>query len=118
MNYYFPFLFVAALYTLNPVTLSLYPKFAMAPATFRITVMAPRNAANRLVCFQVDGPELRKSCMSLDGENSQRVWSVYWELRTSGEYVAEATLTRMEDGKTKTYVDRQPFRVIGMDAEP
>lgn len=110
---------IGAMFTLNPLTLSLYPPVSMAPATVRITVLAPRNPGNRLLCWQVDGPEFRKSCRSLDGENAPRVWSVYWNLRTSGEYVAEAVLTRVTEGKTQTYRETQPFRVVGgFDTEP
>ena len=113
------FLFVAALYALpGPLTLTIYPYFSNSPATFRVTVMAPRHAGNRLVCWSVDGPEFRKSCHSLDGENAQKVWTVYWSLRTAGDYVAEAVLTRVEDGQTRTYKDSHPFRVIGFELEP
>lgn len=108
-----PFLLIFALFTLNPVTISVYPQFAMTPATFRVTVLVPRHVENRLMCYSVDGPELRRSCISLDGEHSQRVWTSYWELRTSGDYVANAELTRVHLGKTERHTDRQPFRVIG-----
>lgn len=109
-----PFLFVAAL-TLNPVTLSLYPQLAHAPATFRLTVMVPRHAENRQICYSVDGPELKRSCLTLNGAEDRRVWTVYWSLRTAGEYEAVATLTRIEAGRERLYVDRRPFRVIGME---
>lgn len=110
-----PFLFIAALFTLNPVTLSVYPAFALQPATFRITVLAPRHAANRRLCFGYDGPELKQSCLDLDGANDRRVWTVYWDLRTGGEYEAVALLTRVQDGQTKQYRDARPFRVIGIE---
>jgi hypothetical protein len=113
-----PWIFIAALYALPaPVTVSVYPTFGMPPAMFRITVLAPRHAENRLLCFAADGPELRRSCQTLHGEASQRVWTVYWTVRTPGAYVAEAILTRMEDGRARIYVSREPFRVVG-DVEP
>lgn len=111
----FPFLFIAAFYVLNPVTVSLYPPFAMSPATFRITVMVPRHAQNRQLCYAIDGPEMKKSCIQLDGESSQKVWTVYWDLRTAGEYEASAVLTRMTDGRERTYRDSHPFRVLGYE---
>lgn len=111
----FPFLFVAALYTLHPTTISVYPAVAMAPATFRITVLVPRHLENRQICFGVDGPELKRSCVQLDGFNARRSWTVYWELRGSGEYMASAVLTRMTDGREKTFRNEQPFRVLGME---
>ena len=108
-----PFLFIAALFTLNPVTVDVYPPFGMAPASFRIRVMAPRHAANRAICYGVEGPELKRSCFTLEGAQAQRIWTVFWELRAPGEYEASATLTRIEDGREKYYRARRPFQVIG-----
>jgi hypothetical protein len=110
-----PLLLVFALFTLNPITISVYPQFAMTPATFRITVLVPRHAENRNLCFGVSGPEDKKSCLSLDGEQARRTWTVYWTLRGSGEYEAVADLTRNEAGQIRHYVERQPFRVIGYE---
>lgn len=109
------FLFVAALYTLNPVTISIYPQFAMSPATFRITVMVPRHLENRQICYSVDGPEFKKSCVSLDGWQARRTWTVFWDLRTGGEYEAVAVLTRITEGRTEQFRSQQPFRVIGIE---
>ncbi len=115
---YFPFLFVAALYSLNPVTLSIHPPASMAPATFRITVLVPRHLDNRKICYGVDGPELKNSCFTLDGWQARRTWTVYWSLRVAGEYEATADLLRIEGGKEKHYVQRQAFRVVGFEPEP
>lgn len=109
-----PFLFVAAMFTLNPVTVSVYPSFAMVhAASFRITVMVPRHLDNRHLCFGVTGPEDKKSCLTLDGFQARKTWTVYWTLRTAGEYQAMADLTRIEAGNERHYVSQQPFRVIG-----
>lgn len=110
---WFPFLFVAALYTLHPVTISVYPHFAMSPATFRITVLVPRHPQSRRICFGVDGPELKKSCEDLAGWESRKSWTVYWSLRSPGDYEATAILTRNEQGRDKQYRSVQPFRVLG-----
>lgn len=107
------FVFIAALYTLNPLTISVYPPVSMAPATIRITVMVPRHVANRWLCFGVDGPELKRSCLELDGEASRKVWTVYWAFRSVGTYEASAVLTRLVDGRVTHVADRQPFQVIG-----
>jgi hypothetical protein len=114
MNWH-PFLLIFALYSLNPVTISVYPHFAMQPATFRITVLVPRHVDNRKLCYAVTGPEEKRSCLSLDGWQARRTWTVYWELRTAGEYEATATLTRMVDGREQRHVQAQPFRVIGIE---
>jgi hypothetical protein len=108
-----PLLLIFALYTLNPITISVYPAFAMQPATFRITVMVPRHFENRHLCYGVTGPEDKKSCLSLDSWQSRRTWTVYWSLRTAGEYEAIATVTRRDAGRERSYIARQPFRVIG-----
>lgn len=110
------FVFIAALYSLNPVTISVYPPVAThTAATFRITTMVPRHFDNRNVCFGVDGPELKRSCFTLDGWQSRRTWTVYWTLESAGEYLASADLTRIEGGKEKHYASSQPFRVIGFE---
>jgi len=108
-------LFVAALYTLNPVTISIYPPASMAPATVRITVLVPRHLDNREVCYGFSGPEDKKSCLTLDGWQARRTWTVYWPIRTAGEYLAEATLTRVTEGKTQTYRQPAAFRVLGFE---
>lgn len=115
-----PFLFVAALYTLNPVTLTVYPPFGLPPATFRITVLTPRHADNRNLCISFadvddDRAPIRRSCQSMAGDLERRVRTVYWDVRSAGEYVAVADLTRMEQGRETHYVQRQPFRVLGVE---
>lgn len=110
-----PLLFVAALYFLNPLTLSVYPQLSGSPATFRFLVIVPRDATNRHLCYGYsrDGLDDRKSCLSLDGAKAKRAYWTYWHIRTAGEYTATAILTRMEDGREKTYASHQPFRVVG-----
>ena len=111
-----PFLFIAALFFVpNPVTLDVYPPVAMAPATFRFRVIAPRHIDNRVICWGYDGPQLKRSCLTLDGQYDRRVWTVYWDLRVGGEYEASAMLTRVEDGRVKRYSDARYFRVIGLE---
>jgi hypothetical protein len=111
-----PFLLIAALYASVPaVTISIAPPFSLAPATFRITVIVPRHPDNRKICFSVEGPEMKRSCEDLPGFEARRTWTVYWSLRTAGEYQAEAELTRMESGKAQHYRDVRSFRVLGME---
>jgi hypothetical protein len=113
-----PFLFIAALYTLTPVTLTVHPRVGMAPSTFRVTVIVPRHFDNRRICFGYSGNEDRKSCLDLEGWTSRRTWTVYYDIRTAGEYVAEAILTRVTDGREETFQQSQPFRVVGFEVEP
>jgi len=120
-----PLLFVAAMYAFwgEPVTLSVYPAVSMSPAAFRLLVIVPRHTDNRNLCIAYSlatdpMTPIRRSCHSMSGEQERRVRTIYWELREAGAYDAVATLTRMADGRAQTYVDRQPFRVIGFEAEP
>lgn len=108
-----PFLFIAAFFTLTPVTLSIYPPVSMAPATFRIRTIIDRHEANRTLCVAYEGPEYKRSCFPIDGAQSARVFQSYWNLRVSGEYEAVADLTRMEAGTERHYVERHAFRVLG-----
>lgn len=115
-----PLLLVFALFTLNPVTISVYPHVSGSPATFRMTVLTPRHAANRSLCLSYHlqiAPEIpiRRSCHTMAGDTERRVRTVYWDVRESGEFEASAILTRMEDGREKTYRSTQPFRVIGLE---
>jgi hypothetical protein len=110
------FLLVGAMWFLpSPLSLSVYPAFGMAPATFRFLVIVPRDARNRQLCYGYSGSEDRKSCVQLDGDQARRTYTAYWSLRTAGEYQAVATVTRNEGGQIKSYVETQPFRVLGVE---
>ena len=117
-----PFLFIAAMYALMPATVSLsvYPSVSMSPAMFRVLVIVPRHGENRNLCVSYalsTDPmvPIRRSCQSMAGEQERRVRTIYWDVREAGEYDAVATLTRVTDGRTQEFVDRQPFRVVGME---
>jgi hypothetical protein len=116
-----PFLFVAALFALHPVTVSVYPTVSLAQhATFRLTVMAPRHEDNRELClgYRHPGPLepwQRRSCQSMDGIHATRTRTVYWDVRMSGEFEAVADLKRIEAGREKHYIDSRPFRVVGIE---
>src|SRR5689334_2113840 len=102
-----PFLFVAALYALMPapVTLFIRPTFSMAPASFQATILIERHDGNRLLKVEYDGPEYKSSEYQLDGATSKRAFQPrVWELRSAGEYLATATLTRIVEGKEKKLV--------------
>ena len=113
-----PFLFIAALYAVSPLTLTVYPPVSHAPASVRIRVVTERHAANRSLCYGYDGPQFKRSCLELDGAHDRRSFTVFWELRQDGEYEAQAVLTRIEDGRISRYTDQQPFRVVGFSSEP
>lgn len=116
-----PFLFVAALFALNPITISVYPAVTMPSGGIRVRAIIERNPDNRqlrLVAL-LDGTfEMRATPFQIDGAQSQRVFSPTntcgcWFDLPSGEYQAVAELTRMEHGRERRYSVRENFRVLG-----
>jgi hypothetical protein len=56
---------------------------------------------------------VRDSCQTMDGAQGSRVRTVYWPIRSPGAYEALAVLTRIEDGRERTYRSVQGFEVLG-----
>lgn len=109
----FPWLFIAALYTINPISLSVWPGFAQVqPATFTFVVRIQRDPQNRTACFVTDGPERRSSCWLMDGQ-SQQSYRFERTFRVGGEYEATAIVTRDVQGQEQSFTEARPFRVIG-----
>jgi hypothetical protein len=111
-------LMIGALYAFlpQPVSLNIWPGFAqMTPATFVFVVITPRHPDNREACFEYEGPERKSFCWSIAGEKASRASRFEWPFRSSGEYLATATVTRIAAGKTETFRSQQPFRVIGFE---
>jgi hypothetical protein len=103
------------------VTIRISPAFAQAPGAFRPTVVIERHDANRelvLEAVERGAFHVRGSWFEIDGAQRQRVFTptnkcICWENLPSGQYEAVAILTRMIDGRPKTFTDRRPFRVMG-----
>lgn len=111
-----PFLFVWAIFALSPVTISVFPPAQLPPAPFRVRAIVARHADNRRLWIEIDGPEYKRSLFEIEGAQAQRVFEpVRVELRAAGEYVATATLVRIEGGRERNFIARQPFRVLGLD---
>lgn len=118
-----PLLIVWALYTLNPVTISVYPAFTIEGGGIRVRAIIERHAQNRSLVLEAVRFQIfqeRRTPFQLDGAQRQRVFTptnacICWQDLPAGEYDAVATLTRMEDGKARIYRSVQPFRVIGHD---
>lgn len=111
-----PVLFIWAMFfTMGPVSVTVSPPFSLTtPAAFHARVIIERHADNRLLELEFDGPEYKYSKFELAGAQRQRVFEpARVEFTTSGEYVALATLTRIEGGTTHRYVARQPFEIRG-----
>ena len=104
---------------LPAIALQVTPKVQMVSyggtGTVRVQVIIPKNAQNRAVCVEVDGPVYRSSCFEHVGlEAASRV---EWTFRglDVGEYAAVATLERVEEGEGgRDYIiGRDQFVVSG-----
>lgn len=125
MSMKLPFLFVAALYALTPrpVMVNVRPAFAMEPGGFHVYAMIEKHADNRQLVLEAvlwETFHVRRTPFQVDGAQSQRVFRptnrcLCWDDLAAGDYEAVATLTRITDGRTQVFVDRQPFRVLGAD---
>lgn len=116
----FPFLLIFALYAIRgPVEITVRPSFAMAPNGFQATIIIDRDEHNRLLEIEYDGPEYKYSQYQLDGDKSKRAFQPRpWYLRSVGEYIATATVTRIVEGQTKKLVATAQFRVLGGEPPP
>lgn len=103
----------ADVFIVPPLAIDVYPLFAMRPATFRVRVSAIPHEDNRSLCWWYDGPEYKRSCLSLDGTMSARTYTRYWDIRSPGVYHAEADLLRIGFGKERHFRAIQDFTVLG-----
>lgn len=103
-----------ALLESKPVTLSVWPGYAqMHPATFVFVVIIPRHEDNRQACLAYEGPESRSFCWTMNGANERRSWRIEWAIRAPGEYAVAASLTRIEEGRERRYIEGRTVQVLG-----
>lgn len=95
---------------IEPVRISVYPQAAF-PSTFRILIRTAQHPDNRQLCFELQ--PLRKSCHAVDGEHEPRSWTIFYEIRSPGNYTATADLLRVEGGREKHYLASSNFQVLG-----
>ena len=89
------FLFSMPLVADEPITVSVYPAVAMARGTAQLRVFVERNDLNRMLTWEVDGPQYyRSSTEDLDGAAAPRSW--FFEVRDlpEGEYEIRAMVKR------------------------
>lgn len=104
-------LWICALSVEHPVALSVFPRVDLrVPGQIRARLTVPRHPDNRAVCWAYDGPEYRSLCWTVDGR-SPRTETVWWYLRHAGGYEALASVTRMEEGRSRQYVVRTSFQI-------
>lgn len=86
------------------VTMSVSPQLAMEPGWANVMVRIERNAGNRSLRVEADGPEYyRSSLQQLDGESAPAVRQLRLAGMPSGKYIVRATVTRA-DGSTQEAV--------------
>lgn len=117
-----PLLLIFAMYFLpGPVQISVRPKVAFPPGAFLVRATIERDPGNRQLVLEAVRYGVfreRRTPFQIDGAQRQRVFTptnkcICWSDLPAGEYEAVATLTRIVEGKTQTYVAREPFRVLG-----
>lgn len=95
----------------SDVTLSVSPPLAVEPGWATVMVRIERNAENRSLRVEADGPEYyRSSLQQLDGKSAPAVRHLTLQDLPSGTYLVRATLTRA-DGSQRKAVRR--LEVVG-----
>jgi hypothetical protein len=91
------------------VSLRVTPRFAMEPATVRITALVPRNGRNRALEIEADSQDFyRSSLITLDGANAASATVVEFRDLPGGLYAVTA---RVFDGSGRV------LRMVEQDVE-
>src|SRR5262249_24141628 len=78
----------------EPLTLTVSPTVAFAPATVRVRVRIQPDAGNRRLTIVADGPELyRSSEIQLDGEQAPQTFEMWFRDLPGSDYQVYAILT-------------------------
>ena len=95
----------------NAITIAVRPRVTTIGSTAQLTVVVPRNEANRTLIWEVDGPSFyRSSEFQLDGASAPRSYVFWVHDLPSGDFEVRATVKRNDDS---TSVDRSDLRVLG-----
>lgn len=88
-------LFVLILSLLKPLTLTVSPKFAIAPHDLRVLAKIVPDQRNRFLIVQVEGAgESQQSARQLDGSDAPGFIEIHYDLKTPGNYIVTAVLGR------------------------
>jgi hypothetical protein len=95
-----------------PVTLTVYPQVAHAPATFRVSIRIEKHPDNRELWLLWEGPRSgRTGLESIDERDpAQYVWTDRLADLPAGEYTAQAFLIRTNSVHQSAAI---PFTVLG-----
>jgi len=117
MKRYLMVLTIAALMTQavtsgeEPVALWVTPKVAPCHGNARLTILVARDAKNRQLKWEVDGPGyFRSSSIDLDGAGAPRSHSFLVRDLPAGEYEVRAIVVRSD---STTAVSRTDLKVVG-----
>jgi len=96
-----------------PLTMTVAPYMAFAPADLRVRVDVPRSPQNRSLVIVAESDQFyRSSEMPLDGEDAPRTILVQFRSLPDGEYLVRGE-TRDQDGRILAAVRRE-VRVLSM----
>ena len=96
-----------------PLTMTVAPYLAFAPADLRVRVDVPRSSQNRALVIVAESDEFyRSSEMPLEGEDAPRVIEVQFRSLPNGQYSVLGE-TRDQNGRTLAAV-HQEVRVLSM----
>jgi len=89
------FLLAAPLVAEEPITVSVWPAVAVARGTARLKVFVERNESNRMLSWEVDGPNYyRSSSEEIDGAAAPRTWMFEVHDLPEGEFAIRAMVKR------------------------
>ena len=95
----------------EPITVTIYPAVAVARGEARLMILVQRNDENRMLNWEVDGPNYyRSSTAQLEGADSPRSWFFAVKDLTPGTYEIRATVKRSNNSES---VALTQMRVIG-----
>jgi hypothetical protein len=97
----------------SPLTMTVAPHMAFAPADLRVRVDVPRSPQNRTLLVVAESDQFyRSSEMPLDGEDAPRTILVQFRSLPDGEYQVRGE-TRDQDGRILAAVRRE-VKVLSM----
>jgi hypothetical protein len=95
----------------EPVTISVKPRVTTCQGNARLKVIVPRDDKNRLLVWEVDGPNYyRSSTIELQGAAAPRSHFFLVRGLPAGEYEVRATIRRQDATQA---IDRTDLTVVG-----
>ena len=93
------------------IAISVRPTVATFPGSAHLKVLVTRDAKNRVLVWEVDGPGYyRSSSQELDGASAPRIYQFLLQGLPPGEFEVRATVRRSDRTVAR---DRCTIRVIG-----